>query len=100
MQAHSLKDRGGNVVRTKWMVVGEGATGIGRAVNLASPNAASGHQNRLAGRPVISASIFVDLGGAAKIPGPIDQGFLKQASVIQVLEQRGDGLVGMRQAAA
>src|SRR6266851_1114037 len=100
VEAESAEYRGGDVIRTDRIVLGEGSAGIGSAVDLPAPDAAAGHQNRLARRPVIAAGVLVDLGCPPEVAGPVYERLGEQPSVVEVLEQGGNGLIGLGKATA
>src|SRR5262249_18287546 len=82
------------------MILGKSAARIGATVDRAAANAAAGHEHGLTGRPMIATGVFVDLGSAAEITGPIHQRFLQKASIAQVFDQGGNSPVRVRQPAA
>ena len=60
-------------------------------------DAASGHQHRLARRPVVAAGVLVDFRSAAEVAGPVDQRFPQEPALLEVLDERRDRLVGLRE---
>ena len=81
----------------KWygLLDGVEADGVGRADDLAALDAAAGHPHGEAQVVVVAAPARFGLGRAAELAAPEDQRAVEQAPALQVLEQAGDGLVGL-----
>ena len=63
------------------------------AVDLPATNAATGHELGVTIGPVFSSGEGIDLGCAAELAGDHDQGFVKEATVFKVLQERRKCLV-------
>src|SRR5437764_11509438 len=70
---------------------------VGLADAGAALDAAAGQPHGEAVRVMIAAGPFLELGGglAAELAPPDDQGLVEQAAALEVLDQAGDGLVGV-----
>ena len=104
VEAEQVQDRGVQVVDVDRVLDGLEAELVGRAVDVAALDAAAGQPHREAVVVVVAA---VDLAGvgarvrqldrrrAAELAAPDHQRVVEQAALLQVGEQRGDGLVAL-----
>lgn len=67
---------------------------ITAAANYAAPNPSDGKPHRESIRTVVApAGVFLGNGCAAKFSAPSDESFVEETAFLEVLEQRGHGLV-------
>src|SRR5437764_1500242 len=97
VEAELMQDRSMEPLDMEPVRDGGAAELVGLADAGAPLDAAAGQPHREAVRVVISAGALLELGGglAAELAPPDDQGLVEQAAALEVLDQPGDGLVGV-----
>ena len=97
VHAHLVQDGGVQALDVEGIFDGGAAQLVGPAHAHAALDAAAGQPHREAVGVVVAAgALFVFGGGlAAELAAPDHQGLLQQSPLLQVLQQAGDGLVGL-----
>src|ERR1051325_1495123 len=93
VEAHQVQRGRVQVVNVHLVLHGGRAVMVGRAVGHAAFGAATGHPHGVASRVVAAAVGAVVAGRAAELAAPDDERVLQQTALLEVGEQRGDGLV-------
>src|SRR5262249_39711662 len=89
-------DRGRKVPRVVRIVFREGGGLVRAAVDYATGRAAAGQDNRVDPRPVVSTSGRVHLGCPAKFRRRQHQGLVQEATLVEIVHQRGERPVERR----
>ena len=93
-----MQDGGLQVMHVHGVILGIEAEVIRRAETRAGLNASPCHPDRV-GLAVVVASVFFAIGtalgvrGPAEFTAPDDEGVIKHATLFEVLDERGGGLV-------
>src|SRR5438105_1947587 len=97
VEAELVQDRSMEALDVEPVRDGGAAELVGLADAGAARDAAAGQPHGEAVRVMIAAGPFLELGGglAAELAAPDDQGLVEQAAALEVLDQAGDGLVGV-----
>ena len=95
VEAHEMQDGGPEVVDGALVLHGLVTEVVGGAVGEAGLHAAAGHPDGEAERIVIATVRALREGRAAEFTGPDDQGGIEQAALAQILDECGDGLIGL-----
>ena len=97
VQAQQVQNGGVEIVHAYAILNGFESDVVGGAVNSAALSPAAGHPDTEAARAVVAARLAVALGDrqAPEFPAPHDQRGIQQAALLQILQERGYGLVGL-----
>ncbi len=95
VEAELVEDRRVDVAEVVGALDGPEADGVGGADDLAPLDPAAGHPHREAEVVVVAPLARFGLGRAAELAAPDDERAVEQPPALQVLEQGGDGPVGL-----
>ena len=87
-ESQAVKDGGPDVTETHGTFPRKGCVFVGRTVNDATSDSATGKRNRKGVAPMVASGVGVDLGRMPELTNPDDQGFIKQSPLIEVFEER------------
>src|SRR5262249_12554213 len=101
VEAQEVEHRGVQIMDMHGFFHGLISEFVGGAVNVSRLYAAAGEPHGEAVRIMVAPGSFAvaaggefDDGGSTKLAAPDDQGFVEQAALLEVFEQRADRLVG------
>src|SRR5439155_6514476 len=94
--AERVENRCCNFLRGHRPVFGRASDVVRRANHRAALDAASAHNHRPAGRPMVAPASGVDLGCAAELARRHHQGRIEQATIAEIFEERGKRVVEHR----
>ncbi len=93
IDAELVQDRGVQIVKMDLVLDRVVPVLIGFSVRHPATNAASGHPHRKSVRIVVATISVFGCRSASEFSAPDNQGFFKQSSRLEILEQSGDGFV-------
>ncbi len=90
IKAHEMQNRRVQVMHVDSIFDRRATKLIGRAVARPALHAATRHPNGIAIVVVVASLLTFGSGSSAKLAAPDDQCVIEQASLLQILDQRGD----------
>ena len=97
VQAQQVQNGGVEIVDAHAILHGLESDVVGGAVDGAALGAAAGHPDAEAAGTVVAAGLALTLGDrqAPEFPAPDDQRGIQESALLQILDERGHGLVGL-----